>query len=548
MRRLSAIAFLLSMIYIAVSGTSFVYAAPDTPDPTPEPTATPEEKRSKFSLPSITYVLDPSAALRDLVKDIIAGIFTDIAQFSARSSNTAWNAFVNQLRSPQKPGRYEQIGKIIQGTAGALFIPLAILRLVWFHQHRLTGAGDSLIGVIVEWIGVGLAVAYLPRLIDWSWEFSHRMAGSVLAAVGAVNSPGSLLMVDVSSSLAWPFFLFIAGILLIGVVYGLVASYWAAQAASFMFAALAPLLIVFTLLPPFRFVRRIIAILYLTLLIMPVVTALALVGLAWLPLNIGGPPFLGLFIRIIWLATSIGLLLKIAGTLSSVGLDAAKGLATATVRAAIATITGLASAGALGGAIAAAGGISSLGGVTKTALPGVQTSSGSGNASTDGASTGTASQNTPSPGTSSPDYTRAAHLAEVAGILGGSGIMGRAGRALGRYYRSLASSASPASPLSSDTPAPHQVGFAVARQLGMAGGYTSYVRTLQKVTDLLASESPQVQPLLWSQYNDEEKAPLAGAVAAFYSQSPEQFQTILKKEGWEGIHREAQELLRGSHG
>jgi len=556
-------------VALLLAASTFRSAGASTPPPTPPPsTPTPEPPQGsstsggvgRWAARAATYVLDPSQALKDLVLDLAGIMLRDFNAYGARATDDAWRFFVASQTTGKagtskdgashplqrmRTGLYETVGRALRPVAGALFVPFAVLRLVWYHKRHLTGEGDSIYEVVAEWVGVGLLVALLPRVMDWTWDFSLHLSRLVLSMAGPralQGSPGDLLarLILGSSGLAQPFFLFIVTLLAMGVVYGIVSTYFAVQAASFLFAALAPLLLAFSLLPPFRFVRRMIAMAYLLLLIAPSIAALVLLVTTWLPLEIAPHPSLfGIVTRIVWLATAMGLLLKVAGTLSSVGLDAAKGFVSATVRGIASVASVLAGGAALGGAVAIGGlQASSSASAAGSAAAGATTASTAASGNTAGNAAGGATTPT------AARYTRAARAADIAAFVGGGGRIGMAGRMLGRYYRSLADRAD-----RGRVDGPHSVGFGVARRLGMPGGYASYVQTLSTIQDMLSETDDgfAARPLLWSQYNDE-KAELAGALATLYREDPRKFRSVLKQNGWQGLKALAMERLGKNQG
>lgn len=515
--------------------------------PTPEPQPTETPRRS----PVIRYVLNPSEALKDLVLGLVREMWEDVIRALEKATTQMTTQFTRWLRGNQGP--YERAGRLLLGVSQALFVPMAVLRLVWYHKNKIVD-DDALAAVLVEWAAIGLLVASFPRIMDWTGAFSRRLALALLTEGGKetlVHWPSVLSFLP-SLGFGGLFIAFLSQFIAFLVVLGLFMALFAYHAASFVFATLAPFLLSLSMLPPFRFLRRLLALGYVVFLVAPAIMALSLLALAWVPLG-GGKfdiPLIGPLIRLGWAAAAAGLLFKLAGILGSAGLDAFWGAAGAFVGAVKATVAGLTGAG-LAAASVAAGGVGALA-AGGAAAAGSTAASGAA-AATEGAASAAVAGGVDA-------LARAETLARMAHVVGGSGsLSGRMGAALAGYYRTLrrqraAEENGAMGDEEASRPMAHRTAYAVTLDVDpdFPRSYRTYIRTLDQVQEALQDVRDEqglpVTPLLWSQQNDPERAALAGALVAMYWREPEAFRQTLEQEGWPGLRRKAEERLRSLKG
>ena len=554
-----------------------------TPQPTSQPTpdgtngegGSDGKRRTVRNV--IQYVLDPSEALKDLIANLIKEILGEITNTLNQMSRKALEELKNRIRWS---GRYERAGRLLMAVSQALFVPMAVLRLVWYHKNQITD-DDSLAGVLVEWVTIGLLVVAMPRIVDWTGVFSRKLALVVLDAGSdeiLTNLPSSMDELMLDMTFGGLFLLFLTSFITFVVFMGLIAAYFALQAASFVFATLAPFLLSLSMMPPFRFLRRILALGYVVILVAPAVMVLALLALSWVPLGGSDWPILGLLIRLAWAASVAGLVWKLAGLLMASGLDAFKETAGAFLGAVKATISGLTGAGLVAasvatGGIGAVGAVAAGGGAAAATSVSSATGAAGGSAATAGAvgmagettaasgvvktSSGTASSSGTATSRGLESLARAETLARMAHVVGGPGsLSGRMGAALAGYYRTLrrermaAEKSSAIAGEESARPRSHQMAYAVAQALDpdFPQSYRTYIRTLDRVQEALKDVRDEqglpVMPHLWSQQNDPERAALAGALVAMYWRESENFEKVLKEEGWPALRRKAEERLK----
>ncbi len=513
------------------------------PTPESQPTATPRRSPT-----IIRYALDPSEALMDLVLRLVREMMEDITRTLGRATSQMTTQFMRWLQGKQGP--YERAGRLLLSVSQALFIPMAVLRLVWYHKNKIVD-DDALAAVLVEWVAIGLLVASFPRIMDWTGAFSRRLALILLAEGGreALESWPSFLSFLPSLGLGGLFLSFLSQFIAFLVVLGLFMAFFALHAASFVFATLTPFLLSLSMLPPFRFLRRLLALGYVVFLVAPAIMALALLALAWVPLG-GGKfdiPLIGPLIRLGWAAAAAGLLFKLAGLLGSAGLDAFREAAGAFVGAVKATVAGLTGAGLVAASVATGGvGALAAGGA---AAAGQAAASGAMAATEGGASAAVAG--------GVDALARAETLARMAHVVGGPGsLSGRMGAALAGYYRTLrrermaAEESNTIAGEEAARPRSHQTAYAVAQALDpdFPQSYRTYIRTLDRVQEALKDVRDEqglpVMPHLWSQQNDPERAALAGALVAMYWRESENFEKVLKEKGWPALRRKAEERLK----
>jgi len=545
MRRfLLVLSLVLVVCLLFVPANAYAHPPADTP-PTPTPAATqqPEDKKGG-GRPTITYVLNPAQAVRKLVTEILTGLFSGIAKALLPYTGTMYTRMTSVLlgqNTLRQEDKFQQAARLFQNVARVIFILAALTRLIWYHKAELQGLQDSLVSVFVDWVVIGVLVMAVPSIMEWSERFASDLARLVLVQAGNVISikdlTENIVQILVPSNPVTSFLYMLLAFVTFITFLGLFASVITLQMAMFLFSVLTPFLLSLSLIPPFRFLRKMLLFAYMILLMAPSIAALALLTTGWaISSRVGGEGMIGLLARVLWAMAMAGVLWKVVGFLSMAGLDAFKSVAGATLQAARLAGSVLLGLAALPAAGAGAAALGAGGAAAKTA-----------------AGATASSMSAEQVALATRHLSQAERLGTAAQILGGPGSMGgRLGGAATAYARSLRSRlerdlARSATPPHRDyrdvTKTPHSDPFhKVAKRLGIPDMQT-YQQSLQKAQARVIVANQDANLISWSTENDPEKGPLAAALAVLYHRDPDRFNALVD-EGWSALEKAAQDLLQ----
>ena len=356
--------------------------------PTPEPTPTPSPGGGSQSGGSVVQTIFqtlvfPTSTLEDAIAKAIndpVNTFYNTITTEISNLGTAVGAI---LEGPRQ-GDYENVAFSGLFTAGALAVPLFLLRLALYQWYKLVGEDDRLTAVIGDWVSAAFLAVLCGPFLDWTARLGWWMMGAALGETGTLTtlfiqsvSVQSLVFGGLSTSIVSGAFLLAESIAILLTVGGLLLAFFLARAVLFILAALGPSIFVCGVVPQLRWLRGL-WIKGLTIVaLLPLIAAGVFKVTAAVNVAITGDNILTGVIHIAWMLGMVGILMSVVGILGRITIgataDAVKGVVTAVKGvldvAAMAAIgvasggAGLAAAPAVAGGAVAGGGAAAGGAV-----------------------------------------------------------------------------------------------------------------------------------------------------------------------------------------
>lgn len=511
---------------------------------------------------------NPGEALAELVREMIKSLLGDLDEklegWLVDIANFSWDV----MFTSHGEGMFTTAAKVFTGVGVILFIPAALLRVVWYHKQQLVDGSDSLISVALDIVFSAVVVLGIGPFMDWVFRSENALVSMVLKKALDGGLPQHLGIEEMyalmSNSIASLFFL---GPLLFGgilALLGLIAAFFAVQGVYYVLMALAPVVFPLGMFPPLGWTKRLWWMGFGAVLLAPFVGAAALAALVFLgSVNFGiDILFVKYVIRMVWLWSAAGLMwtlifmltkatiatsMELAGRVAKGVADIAGGLLGA---AAIAGTAGVGGAGLLGGALgggAGAGGAAVAGGAVGS---GATTDAGA-TAAVGGDAVAGGHENFASLMDDAASHAAQAGVAEALSRVPG---LGAAMRPVATYHRTLSNVArlnamGQSRPRRSggaeeaDKYSTGVVPYASAedafRQAGGDGDFHAHLNAVQeRFGSAVDEDGAPVAPKMWAQYTDDPKASLAGALAALHAQGE-----ITPETDWATAKMKAQSLL-----
>jgi hypothetical protein len=380
---LITIILLGALPYLSVRAATFPPASP-TPAPTPTPTPGGGSQSGGSVVQTIFQTLVfPTSTLEDAIAKAIndpVNTFYNTITTEISNLGTAVGAI---LEGPRE-GDYENVAFSGLFTAGALAVPLFLLRLALYQWNKLVGEDDRLTAVIGDWVSAAFLAVLCGPFLDWTARLGWWMMGAALGETGTLTtlfiqsiSVQSLVFGGLSTSIISGAFLLAESIAILLTVGGLLLAFFLARAVLFILAALGPSIFVCGVVPQMRWLRGL-WIKGLTIVaLLPLIAAGVFKVTAAVNVAITGDNILTGVIHIAWMLGMVGILMSVVGILGRITIgataDAVKGVVTAVKGvldvAAMAAIgvasggAGLAAAPAVAGGAVAGGGAAAGGAV-----------------------------------------------------------------------------------------------------------------------------------------------------------------------------------------
>ena len=383
------LSLLITIILLGALPSLSVRAAIIPPaSPTPAPTPTPSPGGGSQSGGSVVQTIFqtlvfPTSTLEDAIAKAIndpVNTFYNTITTEISNLGTAVGAI---LEGPRQ-GDYENVAFSGLFTAGALAVPLFLLRLALYQWYKLVGEDDRLTAVIGDWVSAAFLAVLCGPFLDWTARLGWWMMGAALGETGTLTtlfiqsvSVQSLVFGGLSTSIVSGAFLLAESIAILLTVGGLLLAFFLARAVLFILAALGPSIFVCGVVPQLRWLRGL-WIKGLTIVaLLPLIAAGVFKVTAAVNVAITGDNILTGVIHIAWMLGMVGILMSVVGILGRITLsataDAVKGVVNAVkgvldvaAMAAIGVATGgagLAAAPAVAGRAVAGGGTAAGGAV-----------------------------------------------------------------------------------------------------------------------------------------------------------------------------------------
>jgi hypothetical protein len=369
--------------YLSVRAATIPLASP-TPAPIPTPTPGGGSQPGGSVVQTIFQTLVfPTSTLEDAIAKAIndpVNTFYNTITTEISNLGTAVGAI---LEGPRE-GDYENVAFSGLFTAGALAVPLFLLRLALYQWYKLVGEDDRLTAVIGDWVSAAFLAVLCGPFLDWTARLGWWMMGAALGETGTLTtlfiqsiSVQSLVFGGLSTSIVSGAFLLAESIAILLTVGGLLLAFFLARAVLFILAALGPSIFVCGVVPQMRWLRGL-WIKGLTIVaLLPLIAAGVFKVTAAVNVAITGDNILTGVIHIAWMLGMVGILMSVVGILGRITIgataDAVKGVVTAVKGvldvAAVAAIgvasggAGLAAAPAVAGGAVAGGGTAAGGAV-----------------------------------------------------------------------------------------------------------------------------------------------------------------------------------------
>jgi len=527
-----------------------------TPEPSPEPSPAPTPATGASGA-SVNYTLNPEGSLEELVTKLVEGMLGDTAMGFLNMNDRTASAAVRLLTHTLGSGLYTRAGRTFSLAGGILFVPMAILRLVWLQKRSLTGESDSPWAAALDILAAAAFIAGMGPLMDWLYEKTFALSALVFTTSlgqgdfflpGNANEVLGFMQQGVAS-------LFFGGFVALGeliATLGLAAAFFAIHGMFYVLMALGPIVFALALLPPLQFLRRFWLYGLGGVILAPFVGGAALAASASIRRIDFGTDLLMLrfVIRMVWGWTAAGLVWSLVAMLSRAGLATAVSMGRATLSGITRTLTGVGLMAAGAGAGGLAGALGGMGGV------GPLTGGGSGSGGGTPGGTGGGSVLSDAQGGGDDAAARVfRHGMRAAAFQAWSGLplVGSLARGGAAYHRTLAQAAArTARPQKDAGPSRAQSftqAFEVYEALTGDPSEARFRHALKRVEILLGNaedEEGRITPSLWVQYEDHPNASLAGALAAMWSNPKrrEWMRDTLKergpREGWALIRQMAE--------
>ena len=530
----------------------------NAPTPTPEPGVL--ESIGNLVGAGTQVIFDPTGSIKDLASDMLKDTFRDIdgSLESILSQVIGWTWKL--ITTTPDGGLYSTAARPFSAVGIILFVPMAVLRLVWQQKHTLTGERDSLLQVAFDIVGAAVMVLGIGAFVDWTATKVYTLTGVVLGKIGVhgmLLQPGQSMwqMMGSAASESIGLLLF-GGILFLGGILAFLAfgmAFAAVHGLLYILVALGPIVFTIGMLPPFGWMKRLWWMGFGATVLTPFIGSAALGAFALvLSPNFGGDALLVKFvIRIIWLWAAAGMMWSLLGVITRFTFSASLQAVGKIAGSAAAAVGGLLTGGAL-----AAGGAAALGGGAAAGAAGGAAAGGGGVA---GGGSGAVAGSAASPAAKHLE-SAVQHTLQAGKLSAFSQIPGLGGlRAAAMYHRTLADvhhlrgmrgrvSEYVDPSLDKPQPSPHSAAESLFSQID-GGDFASYYEALNAVQKQLQGvEDPAlggpVMPLMWSQQNGEH-ASLAAGLAALYRQEPQLFEGLQSNpDRWFEIKAKAQGLLQ----
>ena len=526
---LAAIALALAWAIGSRAATAYARVGIDgspTPAPVSTPTPTPQAKAP--------VVFDPSGSLKGLATGMMKDTFKDIDGTLEDFLNKVVGWVWKLVTTTPGGGLYSTAAKPFSAVGVILFVPMAVLRLVWHQKRLLVGENDTLVNVAFDIIAAAVMVLGVGVFTDWTAEKVYALTGVITGKIGvhgtllqSGQSAGQILGAMASETVGMLLF---SGFLLLGGILAFLAfgmAFLAVHGLFYILVALGPIVFTVGMLPPFGWMKRLWWMGFGATVLTPFIGTAALGAFALvLSPNFGGDLLtIKFIIRMVWLWAAAGMMWSLLGVITRFTFAASLQAAGKIVSSATRAIGGLTTAGALAGATGL-GGLSNLG----TGLATQNTAANVGQAATAG---GTAASPVEHLEQAAEHVARAGVFNALSNVPGLGGLQAIAG-----YHRTLADvhrmqafagrAAGRGGGSGADAPAasPHSAAQSLFSKLGGDGNYDDALNAVQ--SQLQGVEDPKIGPVMprmWSEQNGEH-ASLAARLAALYQQEPQLFEGV----------------------
>ena len=533
---LAAIALALAWAIGSRAATAYAHVGIDgspTPAPVSTPTPTPQAKAP--------VVFDPSGSLKGLATGMMRDTFKDIDGTLEDFLNKVIGWVWKLATTTPDGGLYSTAAKPFSAVGVILFVPMAVLRLVWHQKRLLVGENDTLVNVAFDIIAAAVMVVGVGVLTDWTAEKVYALTGVITGKIGVYGllpqSRQSVAQMGVALASESVGMLLFSGFLLLGGILAFLAfgiAFLAVHGLFYILVALGPIVFTIGMLPPFGWMKRLWWMGFGATVLTPFLGTAALGAFALvLSPNFGGDLLIKFIIRMVWVWAAAGMMWSLLGVITRFTFAASLQAAGKIVGSATRAIGGLTTAGALAGMTGGVGGLSRLmnglglgrGAGAQSAAPNVnQAQASAGEAATSPAE----------------HLDMAAEHTAWAGVFGAlSNVPGLGGlQAIAGYHRTLADvhrmqafagrAAGRGGGSGADAPAasPHSAAQSLFSKLGGDGNYDDALNAVQ--SQLQGVEDPKIGPVMprmWSEQNGEH-ASLAARLAALYQQEPQLFEGV----------------------
>ena len=520
---LAAIVLALAWAIGNRAATAYAHVGIDgspTPAPVSTPTPTPQAKAP--------VVFDPSGSLKGLATGMMRDTFKDIDGTLEDFLNKVIGWVWKLATTTPDGGLYSTAAKPFSAVGVILFVPMAVLRLVWHQKRLLVGENDTLVNVAFDIIAAAVMVLGVGVLTDWTAEKVYALISVITGKIGihgmlpqSWQSAGQALGAMASESVGMLLF---SGFLLLGGILAFLAfgmAFLAVHGLFYILVALGPIVFTIGMLPPFGWMKRLWWMGFGATVLTPFIGTAALGAFALvLSPNFGGDVLaIKFIIRMVWLWAAAGMMWSLLGVITRFTFAASLQAAGKIVSSATRAIGGLTTAGALAGATGL-GGLSNLG----TGLATQNTAANVGQAATAG---GTAASPAEHLEQAAEHVARAGVFNALSSVPGLGGL-----RAMAGYHRTLADvhrmQAFAGGKRSGGKPAalPHSAAQSLFSKVGGSGSYDDALNAVQ--SRLQGIEDPEIGPVMprmWSEQNDSH-ASLAARLAVLYQQEPQLFEGV----------------------
>jgi len=563
----------------AQAGTT---AEPSSPTPTPTPTSqTALDKVVNTIKSGAKIIFDPSSSVKSLASNMLKDTFKDIDSFleSLLGQTAGW--VWRMLTHTPSGGIYSTAAKPFSAIGIILFVPMAVLRLVWHQKRLLVGENDTLVAAALDIVTAAIMVLGVGVFVDWVAEKTYALVAVVWGKIGVQNaslflnqSIGQMFGSAASQTLGMLLF---GGLILFGGILAFLAfgiAFVSIHGLFYVLVALGPIVFTLGMLPPFGWLKRLWWIAFGATVLTPFVGAAAIGALVFALNPSFGTDlmFVKYLIRGVWLWAAAGMMWSLLGIITRFTLAVSLQMAQKLMSSAVAAVGGLTVGGALAGGGSAASLGSGEGGLGGAIGLGGATGGGGNGGGTGGAVGGGAEASTSGNDTLSPaehfekaaEHTlqagRFAALSQVPG-LGGLNTVASYHRTLADVHRLKAFAGARGGRGNGSNggtgggdeavSAPHSVAQSLFAKVdgGTADDYSEALNAVQ--SRLQGVEDPElglVMPQLWSRQNGEQ-ASLAAGLAALYRKEPQLFDNLQgNQERWFEIKSKAQSLIGDAKG
>lgn len=345
---------ILAIVFFAASAALFIGASPgvvlangtppppqSTPAPSPGASATPVPQGSTIYNNIINTLQFPSERISESLSRAFSKPGEEFYEYMVRESGI--DRIIFTLFRPPEEIDYRAVAGLTLPIAGALAVPLFLLRLALHQWSKLFGEEEKLMTVIGDWVTAGFLAfvsgPFLVLLVNvgyWTLNEAVGGEGNLVLKVENVKAnfeAGSSLastQESLGSGIFYGLLSGVLGFLILLALVGLVMAFFVIHSVLYLLAYLGPVLAVISVIPQARWLRGLWIKAATVLALMPLLAG-AVFSSGFLLIKVYQfESVITPLLWITWLMGATGLLFSVVGMLGKLtvgaSIDAAKGL------------------------------------------------------------------------------------------------------------------------------------------------------------------------------------------------------------------------------